>query len=466
MLPFANNIIALRGRFARFLGITHGGNRDLYSQFGWPIVLNSEQLWQMYLRNGLANRIVKSFPQATWRDDAIVRDVQGDSAEKTSKTYSPFVEACETLFESLQVYRALERADRIASIGRYGVIFLGFNDGRQSWEPLRGNAKILYLQPYAEINAEINKLVQDERDQRYGLPEFYTLRCGGSMTGDKKQTLRTIRAHWTRVIHIAEYLDEDNVYGTPRLFPIFNLIQDLEKVTGASAETFWYNSRPGLSLEMDPEFTASTEQIDAFKAQANEFENQLRRIFTLQGIKANLLTAQVADPQPNITAMLDILSGAVQIPKRILIGSEAAALASLQDENNWSERIRERRRNFAGPSILVPLVTKLIATGNLPQPNEQFWIQWPEDAISPESAANIGQTKSNTLRNYVMSPGAELIVPAPEFRQKFLGLSPTPEEHLLDDMDALSEIELSEPEETQEPELEDTADKNGLDVAA
>lgn len=453
-----DNIIVLRNRLARWLGFTHGGNRDTYKQFGWPVLLRAEVLWAQYLRNGLANRIIRSFPQATWRDDAVIRDEQGDSSEQ-GRSYSAFVDATETLFEEMQIFRTLERADRMASIGRYGVLYLGFNDGLRPAEPLQSsNAKLLFIQPYGELNADINSLIQDTQSPRYGLPNTYTLRSGSSITGDKKQNLVAIQAHWTRVIHIAEYLDEDNVYGTPRLMPVFNLLQDIEKVQGSSAETFWYNARPGMSLEADPEYNLTDEQVTAFKEQAHEFEHQLRRMFTLQGIKVNVLQAEIADPLPNITAMLDILAGAIQIPKRILVGSERGELASLQDENNWSERIRERRNNFAGPSILVPLVKRLIETGNLPQPLGQFWIQWPEDAISPEQVANIGQTKSNSLRNYVMSPGAEIVVPLPEFRKRFLGLPPTPDENLTDVIDDIEEIDVEdipiEPAETEpiEPE--------------
>lgn len=418
-----------RDRLAFLLGVSHDGRRDLYMQFGWPKLVLVEQLVALYRRNAIANRIIRAFPQDTWRDCPLVRDEAGDSGERGDKTYSPFVEAVEKFFEKWRVTHRLERVDRTASLGEFGVLLLGFQDGKQLTEPLqKGNAPLLYIQPYAQINCTIGRYNNDPVDPRFGLPEIYTLKTGNPVSGENVAQKRSITAHWTRVIHIAESLEEDDVFGVPRLLPVFNHLLDLEKVLGSSAETFWLNARPGLSLEADPEFSFSEEQLAEYKKQAEEYEHQLRRILALQGVKATNLSAAIADPSTNVESLLKMISGSTGIPERILVGSERGELGGDNDETNWNQRIDQRRNNFATPVILKPFIQRMIDTQNIPIPNGHFWVEWPGNAMSDEKIAQIGLQKTQALAAYVAAPGAEFVVPFTEFRKELLGLPPQPPE--------------------------------------
>lgn len=442
----------LRSQLAAMLGFSHGGERDMYQVLGYPRQLTTQQLMAMYLRNPMANRIVHSFPRATWRKPPVIRDEAGNSPIVGDKEYSRFCEAWDTLSNTHRVLHHIERADRLSGIGQFGLLVMGFRDGLRMDQPLEdGPAPLLYLQAYAETNITINEYDQDVKSPRFGKPLIYTVQTG-NLNGDKSSQRRSVRIHYTRCIHLAEFLDEDDNYGTPRLVPLYNHLMDLEKVVGSSAETFWLNARPGLGLFADAEAQISEEQIADMKTQANEFEHQLRRIIAMQGVTATQFQALVADPKPNIETLLDLIAGGAGIPKRILIGSERGELSSSQDENNWAARIDERRKNFGTPCILQPLVTKLIVTGNLPEPDEDWWVEWPEaSALGPEAEANIAFTKSNTLRNYMQTPGAELIVAPNEFRETFLGLEPTPENTLTVEDEALfDEVPASEPVEEDE----------------
>jgi hypothetical protein len=443
--------VAMRSRLAAFLGFSHQGQRDLYTQFGYPRDLLSEQLMAMYLRNDIANRIISAFPAATWRDQPVIRDEAGDSAEQDSQSYSPFVEAVEDFFEAHQIMHYVERADRLASIGRFGVMLIGTQDGLkldQPWEPRK--SKLLYLSPFADTSITINSFDTNVRSPRFAKPLTYTLQQGSLEGQGRASVSKSLHVHWTRVIHIAEKLDQDEVYGVPRLMPVFNRLMDLEKVIGSGAETFWLNARPGLGITTDPEAIIDAAGLQDMKDQANEYDHQLRRILAFQGANIQQLSAQVADPKPNVETLLDVISGCVGIPKRILIGSERGELSSKQDENNWSERIGERRRGFATPSILQPLVTRLIEMQQLPEPEGLWWVEGPDsDALSEEAQAAVALSKSNTLRNYVTSPGAELLVPPQEFRTDFLGLEPESEYDIPED----AELPLPEGEPVEEAEV-------------
>lgn len=432
--------ILSRSAIAAWLGRSHNGARDMYDQFGYPKILRTQELMAMYLRNGIANRVVRSFPDATWRDAPLVRDAKGESPDPDNKSYSPFVESVQSLFDRHRVLHYLARADRMSGIGRYGVIVMGFGDGRQMHEPLaKGSHPLLYIQAYSEQNTTINTYEMDKKNARYGRPKQYTVRTG-TLTGDKTTQTMSMPVHYSRVIHLAEFLDEDDVFGTPRLTPCFNHLMDLEKVLGSGAETFWLNARPGLGIFADSDASFSDAQLKEMKDQATAYDHQLQRILAMQGVTAQQFNAAIADPKPNIDALLDVIAGTAGIPKRILVGSERGELSSTQDETNWSNKIDERRKHFITPSVLVPFVQRMIETGNVLRPEKKFWVEWPEvGALGPKEEADVGLVRAQMLSTYVMAPGSDLLVPPTEFRTKFLGLEP--ESEYKDEIEELEEID-------------------------
>lgn len=451
----------IRARFQNMLGLTHGGKRNLYEVFGYPQEITADMLYMLYVRGGIAARIIRQFPQSTWRDEPIIRDLAGSSAEqldprgRTNKSYSPFCEAVEDFFEKYGLWRVIERADRVSSIGRFGIILLGFDDSDNLASPLRaGKSKLLYASPYGEPGVQVTKWDSDPKSARFGMPEQYQVNQSTGMLGSGAPSRVALSVHWSRVIHIAEFLDSDDCYGVPRLLPVYNHLMDLEKVTGGAAETFWLAANRGLALWTEPEATLDEEEIANMKKQAEEFQHQLRRTLVGSGMRAEVLGADAPDSGPTADRLIDLISGTVGMPKRILLGTERGELSSSQDESNWSSRIDERRRNFASPMILKPLVQRLIATGNLPEPEGMFWVEWPDVAtLDPVQRSTVVLNKTNALTNYVRSPGVEFVVPMQEFRREFLELEEESEFDMPDELDPLPEDEeVLVDEENDEPQ--------------
>ena len=242
-------------------------------------------------------------------------------------------------------------------------------------------------------------------------------------------------------------MDEDDIYGTPRLRPVFNNLVDLQKVSGASSELFWLNSRGGLGLFADKEATLSDEEKTAIKTQGKNYIHELGRLITGVGMKAQPITFNVPNPKETAELNLDLISGGLGIPKRILLGSERAELSSVQDESNFNERTQERQKTFAVPKILKPFVEKMIETGNIPEPVGECKIFWDEELkLSPQMQADVSQRRTASLVAYANSPNAEILVPATEFRERFLGLPPESEfddtfEELDEDDDELEQFQ-------------------------
>jgi hypothetical protein len=447
-----------RRMLAAFAGQSHGGARDLYAAFGWPAELTFDHFLGMYQRGGIASRIVKAAPKATWRDAPVIRDEKGDSAQKEdkdkkqNKNYSPFVESVEDFFERMRVYHYLERADRLAGIGQYSVLFMGFGDSLPLNKPLSGKAKLLFLQPYMEKSAQVAELENNPNDSRYGLPRTYRIQQQSPAAGGRVMS-QALTVHHSRILHVADGCEENDIYGTPKLLSVFNNLMDLQKVSGASAETFWLNSRGATNFSIDKDATIDEAMLKKMREEVDEFQHQMRRMMTTQGVTAQQLNSTIADPKGNFDIQIAQISAAAEIPQRILLGNEQGQLASGQDENNWADRIDERRRNHATPTLLQPFVRKMVETGNLEKPQGEFWVEWPETALSPEKLAAINLQRAQTLSTYANSPAASTIVPEPEFRTDFLGMTPESE----------YEIEEEDPLNEEDKETRDQFDKRGED---
>lgn len=447
-----SSLLALRERFASFLGYSHSGNRNLYDSFGYPRIIMPEDYYAMYRRNDIANRLVKAFPQATWRHFPRVCD---DSEEEVSE----FEEEFEQFAKKWKLQRVLERADRVASVGRFGLLMLGFNDGLDPRRPLpSGSHKLLYMQPYGEYNIDVAQWDNNASSPRFGLPITYTLKTGQPMS-EQQSPMRSITVHHSRVITFTETNDEDDLFGTPRLEAVYNRLKDLEKVVGGASEMFWQNGNRGMAYIAREGANLTDEEIESIQSQAEDFQHQLRRYLVGSGIDIQPLGSDVPDPGPHVDKLLDLIAGTLGIPKRILIGSERGELASGQDENNWSQRVEERRENYAAPVILQPLVSKLIETGNLAKPIGEFFIEFPDaGALGPQQEAEVSKLRTEALAAFVNAPGADMVVPINEFRESFLGLEPLEDEELAEieellagvpDDGELEEVPSDDPDEEE-----------------
>ena len=436
-----------------FLGYSHAGTRDLYASFGYPRIVALEELFSMYLRNDIANRIIRAFPQATWRKVPTIRDDVGSSPDKESAEYSPFVENVEKVMRDRGYYRLLERADRLASLGRFGIIVFGIGDGKKLNQPLLpGKWALSYVHAYSELDVTITKYDMNPSSARFGLPELYQVARAPTQVVSRQTSVpqRSFTVHHTRVLHLTELLDQDEVYGTPRLLPVFNRLKDLEKVVGGSAEAYWLNVSRIVMLMAEEGSNLTDAQIDDLKDQAEEVANKLRRFVVGEGVSSQVIGAESERPGEHVDKLLDLIAGAIGIPKRILIGNEAGQLASTQDDDNWSKRIEERRDNYAAPAILLPFVRKLIDIGVVLAPTGDFWCEWDGGAdVTPVERATIATQISSAISTYANTPDAQLVMPLAEFREKVLGV------------EAVSEYEVELPEieelppELDEPEIEE-----------
>lgn len=427
-----------RRALAALAGQHFDGARDLYTTMGYPRDLTSDQMISVYLRQDIAGRIVDAYPDATWR-------------EAPTFTEQAIESAWRAIDEEVHLWRALHRTDRLMGLGHYAVLLVGVDGGDDMSQPLvaNGTRRVIYLQPHSERTAQIIQWDSDPTSPRYGRPEMYRITSGVNWTGSGAGQ-RTLTVHHSRVIHVSERALEDESIGTPRLERVWNRLMDVDKLLGSGAEIYWQNAAMIMQLKADVDVQWDPEEAEALTAQLDEMQNGLRRWFRTRGVDANNIAPglQGADPSPLVEKQLDIIAGAIGIPKRILVGSEAGELASTQDETNWTSRIQERREQVATPSMIMPLVALLQRIGALPQGKTS--VEWPEsDTLGEAARADIALKKAQAVATYSNAPAAEGVVTLEEFRAYLGETGPVP---TITEDDPLPEPEpLPDEEQTDVP---------------
>lgn len=403
---------------AQRLGLQqYEGNRDLYEALGYKKTITFQDYLDSYLRQDIAKAVIDRPVKATWQGqlELIEPNVAKDTA---------FEAAWVKLEKEHGIKNKLTRLDRLTGIGRYGVLLLGFDDVRtkeQYMDPVKdGKRKLIYVKPVSEASVQIETYDKDPSSERYGLPELYTVEIVESADGASS----SIRLHHSRVIHVVDNALESDVLGVPRLQAVYNRLMDLEKVVGGDAEMYWRGARPGWQGIVDKDYTATQEFKDSLQTQMDEYEHNLRRLLTLEGIKLESLNQAIADPASHVTSIVELISAETGIPKRVLMGSEVGELASTQDRSSWLSYVQARREDFAEPKIIRPFVDKMIETGVLPTPGEEYTIKWLDlFAVSEKDRVDIGKGRAIALSEYAKNPLAVEVVPPRAFMEYCMGFT-------------------------------------------
>jgi uncharacterized protein len=423
-LKTLTSALQTRREFAQSLGYQFNGQRSLYDVLGYKTELTFSDYQAAYDRGDIAKRIVDAAPISTWRRRPVI------SNDDDPKNFTPFETAWAQLTQKRRVFHYLERTDRLAGIGEYGALLIGTSDVRKPEDmarpmaKLKGPESVLYLTPCTQESAEILSLNEDPSSERFGLPERYTV-----LTANENNITKSnkIEVHWSRVIHVAEELRENDIYGTPRLRAVMNRLNDVDKIAGGSAEIFWQAAKRIMVLQAKEGYSAVDED-DSLTTMMDEMIHGLRRVIDIQGYEVKTLDPTDVKPDEAFRVSLALISSATGIPQRILLGSEQGKMASTQDEVNWNGRIADRQLNFAEPVILRAFIDRLVLAGALPRPELDYAVTWPSlFELSDKEKAQIGLLKARSLAQYIGKAGENLgvmqqVVPVEEFRSEFMNL--------------------------------------------
>jgi hypothetical protein len=423
-------------RFAlmRRAGITFRGKRDAYEIYGYDRILTVQMYRDRYARGGVAGRIIEALPKAAWRGDMEIIEDEDPSTD------TPFEKAWVALDKRLKLHDYLLRTNMMARLGSYAVLLLGA-PGDVSTELPRasgknGADKLMFVSPYqggggptvgagasrtygdVDADATIESFDQDPSSPRFALPMYYRLKRMDIQAPE----LRT-RIHWSRVIHVAEGLLDNDIYGQPALEKPWNLLDDLEKVTGGGAEAFFLRANQGLHLDIDKTMELEEPERKRLKDNAEEYHHHIKRLLVTRGVNVNALGSDVANFASPADAVLIQIAGTTGIPKRILTGSEMGELASSQDRDNWKDQVDGYQKQFVGPYIIRQLIDRLVQYGYLPEPVDgplEYTVRWPHIQNLTEQEKFAGAQAWATVN----ATAGMTVFTEDEIRDKWYGLAP------------------------------------------
>jgi hypothetical protein len=409
-----------RIQFATQHGFGYEGKRDYYTALGYTRTLTPELYWERYRRNGVARRLVNALPNATWRSGADL--VEDDSPE----VVTPFEQAWVTLAARTNVWDRMRKADILAQLGQFSVLLLGLPGSMES-EPKRTTKPdaLSYIKQFSQLRVKFSDsdLETNSHDPRFGKPrryQFVNLLKTGGTTGNQY-------VHWMRVIHVADEAVEDDMIGEPLLAAVWNWLDDLEKVAGSGSEAFWRRVQPLLAATLQAGALLQPGAEAAVEEEIDKLVHGLRRWVRLSGIELDEVgTTDVAQFDKQIDALIGLIVTPYGIPKRIFQGSEQGQLASGQDVNNWTQNIRDRRRQFAEAQVLRPLVQRLVDLGIQPAAKEGYEARWPDVSdLGIASKLDLAKTAAETNKAQ-----GEMVMTTNEIRDQLLGLEPLEDDEL------------------------------------
>lgn len=429
-LQTLQSAILARSDIAAALGKMFEGKRDFYTVLGYATDIRPEQYRQRYDRNSVAGRAVDAFPAATWRGTGgeLVEDEDPEVVTAFEQTWMNFV-------SRIPVWSYFKRADILSGLGRFAVVLIGAPGNLN--EPLERLTldQIAFLATYGEEDVEVKTWVEDTNDPRFGHPLVYSFK---RMTANKRQIARDV--HWTRVIHVSDGLLDDNVYGSPRLKRIWNDLDNLEKVVGGGSEAFWLRAHQGYVFNIDKDLKPSPEQKEEMTEQVDEFVHGMRRALRTRGMTVDTLGSDVADFSSPADTILSLISAGTTIPKRILLGSERGELASTQDRENWTERVQDRRDDFAGPLVVRQFVDRMILFGALPKPANGYEVFWPAvNDLTDEQKLDVAIKYAE-----VNAKNGSVVITENEIRDLAFGMEPLDPEELEDEEDPDDDLEVED----------------------
>lgn len=413
-----------RSGFSNLMGRTFNGLRDLWATLGYRSgKISVDTYLSFYERGDIAAQIVDLPATTTWQFPPELR-LEDDDSEGTS-----LIEDVKELDDRVGLWSKMTQVDRLSGIGRFGVLLLGLRGdaGMKLSEPvenLKDLSDVIFLKAFHEGLVDIDKWVTNEFDPRFGLPETYKIRF---TRGDSQGTSDKV-VHWSRIIHVAENLVDDETFGTPRLQRVLNKLDDLNKLVGSAAEIFWLAVGGILHADLDPEVEIEPEDMEDFEKDIIEAMQGMRRLIQTRGMTlSRLASSGKVDPAPTYEAIVQLISATARIPERVLFGSERGQLASTQDQRQWNSSVRIRQTNYATPVLVRAFLNRMELLGaiKIPKGLEIFWP--PLDSPTEKELAEIAELKGKAATALAPGNQGDLLIRPWEARE-MLGLTPIPEE--------------------------------------
>lgn len=460
----------------------------VWSAVGYPreSEFTFDTFWLRYERQAEARAIIDKPVDDTWQDRP---DVVDEAAAESDDAETEFEEKVEELLEGEHTWRRpthrMSVADKLARLGEYSLIVIGFADGRDLSEPVRGVGDdeepefdglddLEYVATFGQDRVLDWETETDMTSPRYRRPTEYEVVTEENVDEDVNTAnhtdAETQTVHWSRVLHVPEGELENDLTGTPALKPVFHELLNIDKIKAGSGEGYWRGGYQGLVVT-PPEVRSqdgSTQQGtfsdggDAVKDEIDEFLQNFERTIATTG-SVESIDMSISDPTPHLEIQYKGIEVALDIPRSVFTGADRADTADAQAAQSWQSTIGGRRNGHATTNLFEPFLQRLIDVGVLPEPDgDSFASEWPpQDELSEQDEADLLETEMNARR--YASPNDDLTTfwSEPEIRQMF---GDHPERGMAVDDEFIDEFGPSAEEEDDEAEQGMQVDEDALEA--
>lgn len=392
-----SNVVRLANAAQRTLGSMFPGffsaaKHNHYADFGYPETLSFKQLYDMYLRNGIAHAGVAKTVNKTWQDQPFLLEKERDGSEGAD-TDETMVEAeVRKRFAKLRLWQHLAEADARSMVGKYAGVILRLADNQTFDKPAEivpgGLLGLVELIPAWEGQLTVAEWDQDQTSDTYGEPKMFAFNEANVATGMANH--RAFNIHPSRVI---VWSKDGTVHGRSALEPGFNDLMTMEKISGAGGEGFWKNAKSAPVFEVDKDakiaemakaMRVSPEELaDAMNDQVADWQRGFDNLLMIQGMQAKTLGITLPSPEHFFNIALQAFAASLSIPLKILVGSQTGERASTEDSDDWAQTNMSRRANIVVPNIMM-LVERLVSFRILPDGKDWFldWADLTEASMS------------------------------------------------------------------------------------
>lgn len=373
--------------------------------------IGKDDLKYLYKRDGLAANAVDVPAYDVFSKWFKVRAYNGNVVD------SKLDDAIWEINQRLNVKGVFLEAYRYCRLYGLGIVVLGLVDSvgdiSQPPEEARG---VEYLAAYS--SAEISRILFDEdpESRTYGEIQAYEINVKGK-AGTQTKTI-----HAGRVVHVMERTLEKSPWGLNILEPAYDLFQILKNIDWAAGEAYYQNASPTFVLSY--EGTPSEEQLDQAEEYLKEISVKSRYIKPKNWELTTVTgSGQALDPTRYWEPIVERIAGAVKVPKQLLLGTAAGALASGQvNLAQYYKDIASIQSDFIEP-LLMGFYRRLQEWGILPKGD--FDLVWnPLWELDERERAQLELVKVQTARTLVGDGTAPALATVEEARKSILGLEP------------------------------------------
>lgn len=421
--------LSIAGRIGLFSELFSDGsdNSDVYRVLGYRRKITYSQYRARYRRGGLAYRLVNFLPDKTWVGGVYLLE------DEDPKITTRFEQTAENLFSRLNVPSVFRRADIMAGIGNYAGVLIGARGDLSTPLPrMRSELDIQSLDPIPQDRLQIKTLETNLSSVRYGLPLYYRIRPtsqkndGFELLEGFSRTASDTAAkdvHWSRIIHTSKNCVENPVLGIPELQPVWNLLDDLQRLTGGGAKSAWSRMLSKVLLDIDKSFEPEDEEIDRIEKELKELYDDEKSYALTRAVTPKQTQGPVFNFAANVQCVISQIAGTKGIPVRDLNGSERGKIADDEDRTLVSDLINAHRTLNCNQWIR-DFAERIVLHGALPKP-KKFVVHWYEEEIPIKEQDKAGIVLDITRANEIqLRRGDTEILTSAEMRDLYYKRKP------------------------------------------